>query len=107
VLLQVSQRCIFNVFPLGLFFFGASWGLVRRSQRCKPPPTRTSALSSARFSHLAFKRVCISSTIVMALAAQVGSVVVVALLYYLDHPYPFKNGAAVAPLAQQMESREQ
>jgi hypothetical protein len=26
---QVSQRCLFNVLPLGLCFFGASWGLVR------------------------------------------------------------------------------
>ena len=38
-----------------------------------------------------------------ARAVQVGSVVVVALLYYLDHPYPFKS-IAVAPLAAQMDS---
>jgi hypothetical protein len=38
-----------------------------------------------------------------ARAAQVGSLAVVALLYYLDHPYPFKS-IAVAPLAAQVDS---
>ena len=37
--------------------------------------------------------------------AQVGSVTMVALLYYLDHPHPFNSRTAVAPLAQQLESQ--
>lgn len=40
-LLQISQRCVFNVCPLGLFFFGASWGLVRRTFACKALPDDT------------------------------------------------------------------
>ena len=47
---------------------------------------------------------CLSATNLMpGRAAQAGSVVVVALLYYLDHPYPFKS-IAVAPLAEQADS---
>ncbi len=54
------------------------------------------------------RRIQTSSPVTRAFApAQVGSVAMVALLYYLDHPHPFNSRTAVAPLAQQLESQEQ
>jgi hypothetical protein len=43
---QVSNRCLFNVLPLGLCFFGASWGLVRVLHLLLLLPPRRSAACS-------------------------------------------------------------
>jgi hypothetical protein len=104
---QVSNRCLFNVLPLGLCFFGASWGLVRvlHLSCFLLPPRRSAACSEIC---MIFKAITVSLQSIFLLSTpvsfhhllpilsplrfwQLGSVLIVVLLFYLDHPYPFKR----------------